>query len=78
MPDTACFWWQKKRVADDLFHAGFLYSSRQMADAFTNKVKKHYKMVDKAPEKSAAEDIADEGRSADALMERLNLLHTMM
>ena len=63
---------------DDLFHAGFLYSSRQMADAFTNKVKKHYKMVDKAPEKSAAEDIADEGRSADALMERLNLLHTMM
>ena len=24
MPDTACFWWQKKRVADDLFHAGFL------------------------------------------------------
>jgi ATP-dependent Clp protease protease subunit len=26
----------------DLIHTGFLYSSRQMAAAFTNKVKKHY------------------------------------
>ena len=52
----------------DLIHSGFLYSSRQMAAAFTNKVKKHYAVTSKA----------EEGRSVDALMDRLNLLHTMM
>jgi ATP-dependent Clp protease protease subunit len=53
---------------EDQINAGFIYSSRQMAAAFTNKVKKHYAVTDKA----------EEGRSVDALMERLNLLHTMM
>ena len=52
----------------DLIHTGFLYSSRQMAADFTNKVKKHYAVTSKA----------EEGRSVDALMDRLNLLHTMM
>ena len=52
----------------DLTRTGFLYSSRQMAAAFTNKVKKHYAVTSKA----------EEGRSVDALMDRLNLLHTMM
>lgn len=52
----------------DLIHTGFLYSSRQMAADFTNKVKKHYAVTSKA----------EEGRSVDALMERLNLLRTMM
>lgn len=61
---------------EDKFNAGFLYSSRQMAAAFTNKVMNHYKAVNTAPEKPVA-DIA-EGRNVDELMERLNLLHTMM
>jgi ATP-dependent Clp protease protease subunit len=61
---------------EDRIHNGFLYSSRQMAAAFTNKVKNHYKTVNTAPEKPVI-DIA-EGRSVDALMDRLNLLHTMM
>ena len=52
----------------DLIHTGFLYSSRQMAADFTNKVKKHYAVTSKA----------EEGRSVDALMDRLNLLRTMM
>ena len=52
----------------DLIHTGFLYSSRQMAADFTNKMKKHYAVTSKA----------EEGRSVDALMERLNLLRTMM
>ena len=52
----------------DLIHTGFLYSSRQMAADFTNKVKKHYAVISKA----------EEGRSVDALMDRLNLLRTMM
>ena len=56
----------------DLIHTGFLYSSRQMAAAFTNKVKKHYAA------NNAVTSKAEEGRSVDALMERLNLLHTMM
>ena len=61
---------------EDRFSTGFMYSSRQMAAAFTNKVKNHYKTENKSPEKPVA-DIA-EGRSVDALMDRLNLLHTMM
>jgi ATP-dependent Clp protease protease subunit len=65
-----------KKKDEDRIRTGFMYSSRQMAAAFTNKVKNHYKTVNKAPEKPAA-DIA-EGRSVDALMDRLNLLHTMM
>lgn len=52
----------------DLIQTGFLYSSRQMAADFTNKVKKHYAVTSKA----------EEGWSVDALMERLNLLRTMM
>jgi ATP-dependent Clp protease protease subunit len=56
----------------DLTQTGFIYSSRQMAAAFTNKVKKHYAASNTATSK------AEEGRSVDALMERLNLLHTMM
>ncbi|MCH4032077.1 MAG: Clp protease ClpP [Lachnospiraceae bacterium] len=52
----------------DLIHTGFLYSSRQMEADFTNKVKKHYAVTSKA----------EEGRSVDALMDRLNLLRTMM
>jgi ATP-dependent Clp protease protease subunit len=51
---------------------GFLYSSRQMAAAFTNKVKKHYAADNAVTSK------AEKGRSVDALMDRLNLLHTMM
>jgi ATP-dependent Clp protease protease subunit len=62
----------------DKIGTGFLYSSRQMAAAFTNKVKKHYEAENKAPETPAAKDIADKGRSVDALMDRLNLLRTMM
>ena len=62
----------------DKIGTGFLYSSRQMAAAFTNKVKKHYEVANKAPETPVAKDIADKGRSVDALMERLNLLRTMM
>lgn len=61
---------------EDRIRTGFMYSSRQMAAAFTNKVKNHYKTVNTAPEKPVI-DIA-EGRSVDALMDRLNLLHTMM
>jgi ATP-dependent Clp protease protease subunit len=57
---------------EDLTRTGFLYSSRQMAAAFTNKVKMHYAANNTATSK------AEEGRSVDALMERLNLLHTMM
>ena len=63
---------------EDLLVAGFLYSSRQMAAAFTNKVKEHYKVRNKASETPTAKDTADRGRSVDALMDRLNLLHTMM
>ena len=63
---------------EDLLATGFLYSSRQMAAAFTNKVKKHYEAENKAPETLAAKDIADKGRSVDTLMDRLNLLRTMM
>jgi ATP-dependent Clp protease protease subunit len=63
---------------EDLLAAGFLYSSRQMAAAFTNKVKKHYEIANKAPETPAVKDIADKGRSVDALMDRLNLLRTVM
>ena len=63
---------------EDLLAPGLLYSSRQMAAAFTNKVKKHYEVANKAPETPVAKDIADKGRSVDALMERLNLLRTMM
>ena len=63
---------------EDLLAPGLLYSSRQMAAAFTNKVKKHYEVANKAPETPAAKDVAEEGRSVDALMERLNLLRTMM
>jgi ATP-dependent Clp protease protease subunit len=63
---------------EDLLAAGFLYSSRQMAAAFTNKVKEHYKVRNKASETPTAKDTADRGRSVDALMDRLNLLHTMM
>ncbi len=65
-----------KKKDEDRIRTGFMYSSRQMAAAFTNKVKNHYKTVNTAPEKSVI-DIA-EGRSVDALMDRLNLLHTMM
>jgi ATP-dependent Clp protease protease subunit len=57
---------------------GFLYSSRQMAAAFTNKVKKHYEVANKAQGSPVAGIKAEEGRSVDALMDRLNLLHTMM
>ena len=63
---------------EDLLAAGFLYSSRQMAAAFTNKVKEHYKVRNKAQDGSDAESKVEEGRSVDALMDRLNLLHTMM
>lgn len=63
---------------EDLLAPGFLYSSRQMAAAFTNKVKKHYEVANKALETPAAKDTADKGRSVDALMDRLNLLRTMM
>ncbi|MGO5337948.1 head maturation protease, ClpP-related [Bilifractor sp. LCP19S3_H10] len=62
----------------DLLAAGFLYSSRQMAAAFTNKVKEHYKVRNKASEAPIAKDTADKGRSVDALMDRLNLLHKVM
>ena len=62
----------------DLLAAGFLYSSRQMAAAFTNKVKEHYKVRNKAQDGPDAESKVEEGRSVDALMDRLNLLHTMM
>jgi ATP-dependent Clp protease protease subunit len=65
-----------KKKDEDRIRTGFTYSSRQMAAAFTNKVKNHYKTVNTAPEKPVI-DIA-EGRSVDALMDRLNLLHTMM
>ena len=65
-----------KKKDEDRIRTGFTYSSRQMAAAFTNKVKNHYKTVNTAPEKPVI-DIAD-GRSVDALMDRLNLLHTMM
>lgn len=61
-----------KKKDKDLIHTGFLYSSRQMAAAFTNKVKKHYAVS------NAVTNKAEEGRSVDALMDRLNLLHTMM
>lgn len=64
------------KAGHDKFGTGFMYSSRQMAAAFTNKVKNHYKTVNTAPEKPVI-DIAD-GRSVDALMDRLNLLRTMM
>jgi ATP-dependent Clp protease protease subunit len=57
---------------------GFLYSSRQMAAAFTNKVKKHYEIEKLATGTPTAKDTAEKGRSVDALMDRLNLLHTMM
>ena len=67
---------KKKKKDEDRIRTGFMYSSRQMAAAFTNKVKNHYKTVNTAPEKPVI-DIA-EGRSVDALMDRLNLLHTMM
>ena len=63
---------------EDLLAAGFLYSSRQMAAAFTNKVKEHYKVKNKAQDGPDAESKVEEGRSVDALMDRLNLLHTMM
>ena len=63
---------------EDLLAAGFLYSSRQMAAAFTNKVKEHYKVRNKAQDGSDAESKVEKGRSVDALMDRLNLLHTMM
>ena len=62
----------------DKIGTGFLYSSRQMAAAFTNKVKKHYEAENKAPETPAVKDIADKGRSVDALMDRLNLLRKVM
>ena len=62
----------------DKIGTGFLYSSHQMAAAFTNKVKEHYKVRNKASEAPIAKDTADKGRSVDALMDRLNLLHTMM
>ena len=65
-----------KKKDEDRIRTGFMYSSRQMAAAFTNKVKNQYKTVNTAPEKPVI-DIA-EGRSVDALMDRLNLLHTMM
>ncbi len=65
-----------KKKDEDRIRTGFMYSSRQMAAAFTNKVKNHYKTVNAASEKPVI-DIA-EGRSVDALMDRLNLLHTMM
>jgi hypothetical protein len=45
--------------------------------AFTNKVKKHYKTSDTQAGPDAANH-AEDGRSVDALMDRLNLLHTMM
>jgi ATP-dependent Clp protease protease subunit len=57
-----------RKKEENRIDTGFLYSSRQMAAAFTNKVKKHYAVTSKA----------EEGRSVDALMERLDLLHTMM
>jgi ATP-dependent Clp protease protease subunit len=63
---------------EDRTRTGFIYSSRQMAAAFTNKVRKHYEIENMASEKPAAKDTAEEGRSVDDLMERLNLLHTMM
>ena len=62
----------------DKIGTGFLYSSRQMAAAFTNKVKEHYKVRNKAQDGSDAESKAEEGRSVDALMDRLNLLHKVM
>jgi ATP-dependent Clp protease protease subunit len=61
-----------KKKDKDLIHTGFLYSSRQMTAAFTNKVKKHYAVS------NAVTNKAEEGRSVDALMDRLNLLRTMM
>ena len=61
-----------KKKDKDLIHTGFLYSSSQMAATFTNKVKKHYAVS------NAVTNKAEEGRSVDALMDRLNLLHTMM
>jgi ATP-dependent Clp protease protease subunit len=63
---------------EDLLAPGFLYSSRQMAAAFTNKVKKHYEAENKAPETPAVKEIADKGRCVDALMDRLNLLRKVM
>lgn len=62
----------------DKIGTGFLYSSHQMAAAFTNKVKEHYKVRNKASEAPIAKDTADKGRSVDALMDRLNLLHKVM
>jgi ATP-dependent Clp protease protease subunit len=62
---------------EDRTRTGFIYSSRQMAAAFTNKVKKHY-AASNAVTNNAVINNAEEGRSVDALMERLNLLHTMM
>ena len=61
-----------KKKDKDLIHTGFLYSSSQMAATFTNKVKKHYAVS------NAVTNKAEEGRSVDALMDRLNLLHMMM
>lgn len=62
----------------DLLAAGFLYSSCQMAAAFTNKVKEHYKVKNKAQDGPDAESKVEEGRSVDALMDRLNLLRKVM
>ncbi|MFN2939214.1 head maturation protease, ClpP-related [Lachnospiraceae bacterium YH-ros2226] len=67
-----------KKKDKDLIHTGFLYSSRQMAAAFTNKVKKHYEVANKAQDGPAAGSKAEKGRSVDALMDRLNLLHKVM
>ena len=53
--------------------SGMLFSTRRMAVTFTNKVKQHY-ATDKAPEKPDDK----RGRDVNELMERLNLLHTMM
>jgi ATP-dependent Clp protease protease subunit len=61
----------------DKFGTGFLYSGRQMEAAFTSKVMKTLRStVDTAPDGPVAADNAEGGRSVDALMDRLNLLHT--
>jgi ATP-dependent Clp protease protease subunit len=62
----------------DKIGTGFLYSGRQMEAAFTSKVRRHYEVRDKAQDGPVAGDNAEGGRSVDALMDRLNLLHTIM
>jgi ATP-dependent Clp protease protease subunit len=69
---------EKEAKKDEDRFGGYLYSSRQMELAFTNKVKQHYKTSDMAQAGPDAANHAEDGRSVEALMDRLNLLHTMM